>query len=250
MVHNQHKLLCRSIVTFDSSIGTITNTRGLGRREFAFAFRRFGCLRTDTPASATGAPKREFSIDSRSFHARARMANMHCEIYNFTSFSSSWGSKSVTPKDLARHNIDRQLKDCGWIIQNMADMNIMAGIGVAVREFQLTTGEADYGLYIDGKVAGVIEAKKEGATLVGVETQTDCQPRHPIQRHRGRSRRRSIGRNRNCERQGASRRFVAPPIPAASASPLTQSAAPRNPAASRASGDRQIHARPTADLQF
>ena len=55
----------------------------------------------------------------------------------------------------------------------MADMNIMAGLGVAVREFPLTTGEADYGLYIDGKVAGVIEAKKEGANLTGVETQTD-----------------------------------------------------------------------------
>ena len=55
----------------------------------------------------------------------------------------------------------------------MSDMNIMAGPGVAVREFQLTTGEADYGLYIDGKVAGVIEAKKEGSTLTGVETQTD-----------------------------------------------------------------------------
>ena len=40
----------------------------------------------------------------------------------------------------------------------MSDMNIMAGLGVAVREFQLTTGEADYGLYIDGKVAGVIES--------------------------------------------------------------------------------------------
>ncbi|MCA9214771.1 MAG: hypothetical protein KDB27_16985 [Planctomycetales bacterium] len=40
-------------------------------------------------------------------------------------------------------------------------MNIMARMGVAVREFQFNTGEADYGLYIDGKVAGVIEAKKE-----------------------------------------------------------------------------------------
>ena len=39
----------------------------------------------------------------------------------------------------------------------MSNMNIMAGLGVAVREFQLTTGEADYGLYIDGKVAVVTE---------------------------------------------------------------------------------------------
>jgi len=52
----------------------------------------------------------------------------------------------------------------------MSNMNIMAGLGVAVREFQLTTGEADYGLYIDGKVAGVIEAKKTGSTLTGVDT--------------------------------------------------------------------------------
>ena len=79
----------------------------------------------------------------------------------------------MTPEDKARQEIDNQLKECGWIIQNMSDMNIMAGPGVAVREFQLTTGEADYGLYIDGKVAGVIEAKKKGHTLTGVETQND-----------------------------------------------------------------------------
>ena len=48
----------------------------------------------------------------------------------------------------------------------MANMNIMAGLGVAVREFPLATGEADYGLYIDGKVAGVIEAKQRAETLV------------------------------------------------------------------------------------
>jgi type I restriction enzyme R subunit len=79
----------------------------------------------------------------------------------------------LTPEDLARQNIDRQLEACGWIIQDFSSLNIMAGVGVAVREYQLTTGEADYGLYIDGKVAGVIEAKKEGSNLTGVETQTD-----------------------------------------------------------------------------
>ena len=45
-------------------------------------------------------------------------------------------------------------------------MNIMAGLGIAVREYQLTTGEADYGLYIDGKVAGVIEAVSDKALAV------------------------------------------------------------------------------------
>jgi len=78
----------------------------------------------------------------------------------------------MTPEELARKNIDRQLTDCDWVIQNVADMNISAGEGVAVREFPLTTGEADYGLYINGKVAGAIEAKPEGHTLTGMETQS------------------------------------------------------------------------------
>lgn len=40
-------------------------------------------------------------------------------------------------------------------------MNIMAGPGVAVREFPLKTGYADYLLYVDGKVAGIVEAKPD-----------------------------------------------------------------------------------------
>ena len=51
-------------------------------------------------------------------------------------------------------------------------MNISAGLGVAVREFPLTTGDADYMLYADGKAIGVVEAKPEGHTLTGVETQS------------------------------------------------------------------------------
>ncbi len=69
--------------------------------------------------------------------------------------------------------------------------NIHASRGVAIREFPLpghgfadgnearaaghgrpVSGFADYLLYVDGKAAGVIEAKKEGATLSGVETQS------------------------------------------------------------------------------
>jgi type I restriction enzyme R subunit len=36
---------------------------------------------------------------------------------------------------------------------------------VAIREFPLLVGEADYLLYLDGKAAGIIEAKPEGYTL-------------------------------------------------------------------------------------
>ena len=39
------------------------------------------------------------------------------------------------PEDRARSLIDRRLGTCGWLIQSKADMNLGAGLGVAVREF-------------------------------------------------------------------------------------------------------------------
>jgi len=73
----------------------------------------------------------------------------------------------------ARQTIDRLLGAAGWHITDPAQANIHAGRGVAIREFPLPGhGFADYLLYVDGKAAGVIEAKKQGATLSGVETQS------------------------------------------------------------------------------
>ena len=74
----------------------------------------------------------------------------------------------VTPEEKARQEIDRQLDACGWIVQDHKSMNIMAGQGVVVSEFPLKTGSVDCLFYLDGKVAGVIEAKPEGRTLRGV----------------------------------------------------------------------------------
>ena len=53
-------------------------------------------------------------------------------------------------------------------------LNLSAARGVAVREFGLKPGHgtADYLLYVDGKAAGVVEAKPVGHTLTGVETQS------------------------------------------------------------------------------
>ena len=66
------------------------------------------------------------------------------------------------------------LAQAGWSVCSPAEANISAHRGVAIREFPLKQGHgfADYLLYIDGRAAGVIEAKKTGATLVGVETQS------------------------------------------------------------------------------
>ena len=77
----------------------------------------------------------------------------------------------MTPEQESRQEIDRQLVQTGWIVQDYRDMNISAGPGVAVREFPLATGKADYLLYVYAKALGGVEAKPEGHTLTGVEEQ-------------------------------------------------------------------------------
>ncbi len=80
----------------------------------------------------------------------------------------------MTPEQKARVSIDALLVAAGWHVCNVSDANIHAATGVAIREFPLNTGFgfADYLLYVNGKACGVIEAKKEGATLTGVELQS------------------------------------------------------------------------------
>jgi type I restriction enzyme R subunit len=73
----------------------------------------------------------------------------------------------MTPEQKARQRIDQQLTQVGWVVQDYRDMNISAGLGVAVREFPLVGGEADYLLYADYRAIGVVEAKPEGHTLRG-----------------------------------------------------------------------------------
>ncbi|MEI7590143.1 MAG: DEAD/DEAH box helicase family protein, partial [Deltaproteobacteria bacterium] len=78
------------------------------------------------------------------------------------------------PEQIARDDIDRQLTACGWIIQKKKQINLNAGLGVAVTEYQTEIGPADYILFVDGKPVGVIEAKKEeeGARLTIHEDQS------------------------------------------------------------------------------
>ncbi|MBM2832502.1 MAG: type restriction protein res subunit [Dehalococcoidia bacterium] len=81
----------------------------------------------------------------------------------------------MTPEEEARQQIDHLLHLAGWSLQDAKAINLYASRGVAVREFSLKPGhgEADYLLYIDGKAAGVVEAKPAGFTLTGVETQSE-----------------------------------------------------------------------------
>lgn len=77
----------------------------------------------------------------------------------------------LTPEQQAREQIDALLIAAGWVIQDMSAFNRNAAEGVAVREFVLPNGPCDYLLFVGGKAAGVIEAKKAGVTLSGVAEQ-------------------------------------------------------------------------------
>lgn len=65
------------------------------------------------------------------------------------------------PEQIARDHIDAALVRCGWVIQGIKQVNLNAGIGVAVKEYVTDVGPADYVLFIDCKPCGVIEAKRE-----------------------------------------------------------------------------------------
>lgn len=79
----------------------------------------------------------------------------------------------MKPEEEARQLIDELLEAAGWKVQDYRDLNLGAALGIAVREFPLKTGSADYMLFVDRKAAGVIEAKPIGATLGGVDWQSD-----------------------------------------------------------------------------
>ena len=67
--------------------------------------------------------------------------------------------------------IDGQLAEAGWLVQSREQMNLGAGLGVAVREFATASGPVDYALFVGGTLCGVVEAKPEGTTLSGFSDQ-------------------------------------------------------------------------------
>jgi len=54
------------------------------------------------------------------------------------------------PEQIARDFIDKQLIASGWVIQGMKQVNLNAGIGVAVKEYSTDVGPADYVLFVEG----------------------------------------------------------------------------------------------------
>jgi hypothetical protein len=65
----------------------------------------------------------------------------------------------------SQRTIVEALAKAGWAVQSMATVNLTASRGVAVEEVALTTGEADYLLFVDGCAAGFSLAMIDGTTI-------------------------------------------------------------------------------------
>lgn len=79
----------------------------------------------------------------------------------------------MTLEERSCEHIDDRLRLYGRLAQDRAQIEIFAEAVVAIREFPLLGGEeADYLLNIDGQANGIVEAKTEGHTLIGVEKQS------------------------------------------------------------------------------
>lgn len=78
----------------------------------------------------------------------------------------------MKPEDRAREKIDFLLQAAGWQIQQVNEINLGTSLGVAVCEFPLSTGHADYLLFVNRRPVGAVEAKPEGTTLSAVAEQS------------------------------------------------------------------------------
>jgi len=85
------------------------------------------------------------------------------------------GSINQFPEQVARDNIDKQLRAAGWAVQDKDKIDWNESIGIAIRGYQTDIGPTDHVLFIEGKPVGIIEAKKEqeGCKLISHETQAE-----------------------------------------------------------------------------
>ena len=70
----------------------------------------------------------------------SQLLSYQCPALPSCGYGEGW-LRSV-PEGAARQNIDKQLTACGWTIQDMSRLNRYTSLGVAVREFPATDGEA------------------------------------------------------------------------------------------------------------
>jgi len=65
----------------------------------------------------------------------------------------------MKPEEKARQRIDQLLSEAGWVVQDIQELNLGAAPGVAVREFPLESGYADYVLFVEREAVGVVKER-------------------------------------------------------------------------------------------
>ena len=76
----------------------------------------------------------------------------------------------MTPEEKARQEIDRLLEAAGWQIQDYRNLNLGATLWVAILEFPLELGHADYLLIVDGVAVGDLQTQKAGIDITSRQT--------------------------------------------------------------------------------
>ena len=108
------------------------------------------------------------ALDSR---AAARPLDGASQRDEFIAFAQKAARPPMSEAQV-RDELDRVLRKAGWAVQDDSAKNLFAEErGVAVREVSTAVGRADYLLYVDQRLVGVIEAKREGADLEGAMQQ-------------------------------------------------------------------------------
>ena len=80
----------------------------------------------------------------------------------------------MSPEEPSRLAIDQQLTMSGRVVQDRKQINPLASLGVAVREYPTSTEPVDYALFVAGMPVGVAEAKRSeaGENITAVEPQS------------------------------------------------------------------------------
>jgi hypothetical protein len=67
-------------------------------------------------------------------------------------YSQPYKALNQTPKQLARNLIDKQLLACDWLIQHKNQINLKAGVGVAVRQYYSDIVHTEFALFAESNV--------------------------------------------------------------------------------------------------
>ena len=83
--------------------------------------------------------------------------------------------QDLLPEQKTRKEIDKMLVASGWVVLSLDELDWKAGPGIAITEYSNDKGRADYALFVDKKVVGILEAKAkdQGQNLTTVEEQSE-----------------------------------------------------------------------------